>query len=94
VLDGQKNSTFLKTKEQRHEVELRKKLFDVAENFDVAMLVTYSADSIHARPMVIAELDFGIGVYLITNTTSFKSMKSTSIKMRCSHFKVPEGPLQ
>jgi general stress protein 26 len=50
----------------------QKNLFDVVDDFDVAMLVTYSADSIHARPMAIAQLDFGIGVYLITNINSFK----------------------
>jgi general stress protein 26 len=50
----------------------QKNLFDLVNDFDAAMLVTYSADSIHARPMVIAQLDFGIGVYLIANINSFK----------------------
>jgi general stress protein 26 len=50
----------------------RKNLFDVVDDFDVAMLVTHSANSIHARPMAIAQLDFGIGVYLITNINSLK----------------------
>ncbi len=50
----------------------KKNLFDVVDDFDVAMLVTYSANSIHARPMVVAQLDFGIGAYLVTNINSFK----------------------
>jgi general stress protein 26 len=44
----------------------------VVDDFDVAMLVTYSADSIHARPMVIAQLDFGVGVILVTDINSLK----------------------
>jgi general stress protein 26 len=50
----------------------KKNLFDVVDDFDVAMLVTYTANSIHARPMVIAQLDFGIGAYLVTHVDSFK----------------------
>jgi general stress protein 26 len=34
-----------------------KNLFDVVDDIDTALLVTHTADSIHARPMVIAQLD-------------------------------------
>jgi general stress protein 26 len=41
-------------------------------DFDVAMLVTYTANEIRARPMAIARLDDGIGAYLVTNINSLK----------------------
>jgi general stress protein 26 len=50
----------------------KKNLFDVVDDFDVAMLVTHTANTIHARPMAIAQLDFGIGVYLVTDIHSLK----------------------
>jgi general stress protein 26 len=50
----------------------KKNLFDVVDDFDVAMLVTHTANTIHARPMAIAQLDFGIGVYLVTDIHSIK----------------------
>jgi general stress protein 26 len=50
----------------------RKNLYDVLNDFDVAMLVTHTADAIHARPMAIARMDDGIGVYLVTDINSLK----------------------
>ena len=50
----------------------RNHLHDVVNDFDVAMLVTYSANAMHARPMAIACLDDGIGAYLVTNNNSLK----------------------
>ncbi len=50
----------------------RNHLHDVVNDFDVAMLVTYSANSMRARPMAIACLDDGIGAYLVTNSNSLK----------------------
>jgi general stress protein 26 len=50
----------------------RNHLYDVVNDFDVAMLVTHSADAIHARPMAIASLDEGMGAYLVTSSTSLK----------------------
>ncbi len=47
-------------------------LFDVVNDFDVAMLVTHTADTIHARPMAIASLDSGMGAYLVTDINSIK----------------------
>jgi general stress protein 26 len=47
-------------------------LSDVLNDFDVAMLVTYTANEIHARPMAIARLDDGIGAYLVTHINSLK----------------------
>ena len=47
-------------------------LFGVVNDFDVAMLVTRTADAIHARPMAIARLDEGIGAYLVTDFNSLK----------------------
>jgi len=47
-------------------------LYDVVNDFDVAMLVTHTVDAIHARPMVIAHLDEGIGAYLVTDVNSLK----------------------
>lgn len=47
-------------------------LYDVVNDFDVAMLVTHSADTIHARPMAIARLDDGLGAYLVTDINSLK----------------------
>ena len=50
----------------------RAHLHDVVEDFDVAMLVTHTANAIHARPMAIAKLDDGLGAYLVTDINSFK----------------------
>ena len=50
----------------------RNHLHDVVNDFDVAMLVTYSTNAMHARPMAIACLDDGIGAYLVTNNNSLK----------------------
>ena len=49
-----------------------KHLYDVVNDFDVAMLVTYTGDAIHARPMAMTHLDNGIGAYLVTNINSLK----------------------
>ena len=50
----------------------RNHLHEVVNDFDVAMLVTYSANAMHARPMAIACLDDGIGAYLVTHINSLK----------------------
>jgi general stress protein 26 len=50
----------------------KKYLYDVVNDFDVAMLVTHVANAIHARPMAIARLDEGIGAYLVTDINSLK----------------------
>ena len=47
-------------------------LHDVVNDFDVAMLVTHTANAIHARPMAIARMDDGIGAYLVTDINSLK----------------------
>ena len=52
--------------------EGRKHLHDVVNDFDVAMLVTHTADRMHARPMAIACLDDGIGAYLVSEKNSLK----------------------
>lgn len=50
----------------------RNHLHDVVNDFDVAMLVTYSANAIHARPMATTRLDDGMDVYLVTDINSLK----------------------
>ena len=50
----------------------RSHLHDVVNDFDVAMLVTHTANTIHARPMSIAQLDEGLGAYLVTDINSIK----------------------
>lgn len=50
----------------------RNHLNDVVKDFDVAMLVTYSANAIHARPMAMTCLDDGIDAYLVTDINSLK----------------------
>ena len=50
----------------------RNHLYEVVDDFDVAMLVTHTANGIHARPMAIARMDDGIGAYLVTNINSIK----------------------
>ena len=50
----------------------RKHLYDVVNDFDVAMLVTNTADGIHARPMTVARLDDDLGAYLVTDINSIK----------------------
>jgi general stress protein 26 len=50
----------------------KKHLFDVLQDFDVAMLVTHTPNAIHARPMVIARLDGSLGCYLVTDINSLK----------------------
>jgi general stress protein 26 len=47
-------------------------LYEVVNDFDVAMLVTRTGDAIHARPMAIARLDVGMGAYLVTDIHSIK----------------------
>lgn len=47
-------------------------LHDVVNDFDGAMLVTHTANALHARPMGIACLDDGIGAYLVTDIKSIK----------------------
>ncbi len=50
----------------------RKHLHDVVNDFDVAMLVTHTANGMHARPMAIARLTNGVDAYLVTNINSLK----------------------
>lgn len=50
----------------------RNHLYEVMKDFDVAMLVTYSVNAMHARPMAIVCLDDGIGAFLVTNINSLK----------------------
>ena len=50
----------------------KSRLHDVVNDFDVAMLVTHTANTIHARPMSIARLDEGLGAYLVTDVNSIK----------------------
>ncbi|MCV2356001.1 pyridoxamine 5'-phosphate oxidase family protein [Paucibacter sp. B2R-40] len=50
----------------------RNNLHEVVDEFDVAMLVTHTATTIHARPMAIACLDDGMGAYLVTDINSIK----------------------
>ena len=50
----------------------KKYLYDVVNDFDVAMLVTHTANAIHARPMAIAHLDESMGAYLVTDINSLK----------------------
>jgi len=50
----------------------RNHLQDLVSDFDVAMLVTHTANGIHARPMAIARLDDGMGAFLVTDINSFK----------------------
>lgn len=50
----------------------RNHLYDVVNDFSVAMLVTHTASAINARPMAIARMDEGMGVYLVTNINSLK----------------------
>ena len=50
----------------------RENLHEVVNGFDLAMLVTHTANTIHARPMAIAALDEGMGAYLVTDINSIK----------------------
>ena len=50
----------------------RKYLQQVVNDFDVAMLVTRTTHTIHARPMTIVHLDDGIDAYLVTDINSIK----------------------
>ena len=52
--------------------EDRNNLYGVVSDFDVAMLVTHTADAIHARPMTIARLDEDMGAYLVSDIRSLK----------------------
>ena len=47
-------------------------LHELVKDFDVAMLVTYTAEGMHARPMAISCLDDGIEAYLVTHINSIK----------------------
>ncbi len=50
----------------------RKNLHDLMDDFDVAMLVTHSANTMHARPMAIACLENDMDAYLVTDINSLK----------------------
>lgn len=50
----------------------RTHLHDVVADFDVAMLVTFSANAMHARPMGFACQNDGVGAYLVTDIDSLK----------------------
>lgn len=50
----------------------KRRLQDVVNDFDVAMLVTRTPRVMHARPMAIASLLDGVGAYLVTNVNSLK----------------------
>jgi general stress protein 26 len=50
----------------------KKNLYDVVNDFDVAMLVTHTSNSIHARPMAVAHMNDGDCVYLVTGIESIK----------------------
>jgi len=52
--------------------EGRKHLHEVVNDFDVAMLVTHSANAMHARPMAITCHDDGLDAYLVTDINSLK----------------------
>ena len=41
-------------------------------NFDIAMLVTHTADGMYARPMAIACFNDGVDAYLVTHIDSIK----------------------
>ena len=47
-------------------------LYELVNDFEVAMLVTQTANTMHARPMAIASLDDAMGVYLVTGFNSIK----------------------
>lgn len=47
-------------------------LYDLLKNFEIAILVTHHSKEMHARPMVIAHLDKGMGAYLLTDSGSVK----------------------
>ena len=47
-------------------------LYEVVKDFGEAMLVTHSAQGIHARPMAIAHLDENMTAYLLTDLNSIK----------------------
>lgn len=50
-----------------------KNLYDLVSDFDIAMLVTYGATGMHARPMTIARLDKEMHTaYLVTDINSVK----------------------
>jgi general stress protein 26 len=74
VISRSKISPFFKTKERAtmNKNDGRNHLYDVVNDFDVAMLVTHTANAIHARPMAIARMDDGIGAYLVTDINSLK----------------------
>lgn len=50
----------------------RDHLYDVVNDFDVAMLVTSTGSGIHARPMAVAQLTDSLGAYLVTDINSLK----------------------
>jgi general stress protein 26 len=52
--------------------EGRKCLHDIVNDFDVAMLVTYATNAMHARPMAITCMDDSIGAYLVSDIHSLK----------------------
>jgi general stress protein 26 len=47
-------------------------LYELVNDFEVAMLVTQTANAMHARPMAIASLDEAMGGYLVTALNSIK----------------------
>ena len=50
----------------------KKHLYQLLDEFDVAMLVTHSNTKIHARPMVVARLEQEMCTYLVTELNSVK----------------------
>ena len=52
--------------------DVRNHLYELVKDFEVAMLVTQTANAMHARPMAMASLDEGMGVYLVTALNSIK----------------------
>ena len=50
----------------------RNHLYEVVNDFDVAMLVTHTSKGLHARPMAIARLIDGMCAYLVTDINSLK----------------------
>ena len=53
-------------------VDSKHHLQALISDFDIAMLVTQTADGMHARPMAIACLDDGVDAYLVTHINSIK----------------------
>lgn len=54
------------------------RLYEVLEEFDTAMLVTYAAGEVHARPMAIADVDERGEIWFLTSGDSPKSYEIQS----------------